>query len=143
MRAKTTIKHKLMSFAVALGLTLSAQYTQAASLPVLDIETMALQGNVQAQYDIGAIYLEGKIVEKDYDKALKWLLKAANQGHPLAQYNLGWVYEDGMGVPQDYNKSTGWFQKSAEQGFVDAQTSIGVRYVKGQGVPQNYAKGLE
>lgn len=45
-------------------------------------------GYASAQYDVGLRYLTGNGVEKDADKAISYLKKAASQGHTQAQKRL-------------------------------------------------------
>ena len=65
-------------------------------------------------YDIGIG------VEKSYEKAAEWFLKAAEQGFARAQCKLGLMYENGTGVERSYKKAREWYLKAAEQGFADA-----------------------
>jgi TPR repeat protein len=41
----------------------------------------AENGYVEAQFILGFIYINGRGVDKNYDEAYKWTLKAANEGH--------------------------------------------------------------
>jgi len=40
---------------------------------------LAEQGNVEAQYNLGVIYAEGRGVAKDETEAVSWFRKAAEQ----------------------------------------------------------------
>jgi TPR repeat protein len=108
-----------------------------------DYEALALQGNVDAMFQLGRCYDKGLGVPQDYAKAVEWYQKAAEQGLAMAQYNLGVCYKRGQGVPQDYAKAAEWYQKAAEQGHADAQNNLGNCYFNEDGVPQNYAKAVE
>ena len=55
-----------------------------------------MHGNQYAQYALGKLYLLGKGVEKDKDRAAKWFQMAANQGNEYAQYYLKHM-DDPMG----------------------------------------------
>ena len=103
----------------------------------------AEQGHVNAQYNIGIMYVRGKGVNQDYEEALKWLHKAAEQGNVNAQYNIGVMYERGNGVNQDYKEALKWYHKAAEQGKAEAQHNIGIMYADGQGVPQDNKKAVK
>ena len=50
----------------------------------------AEQGNIEAQYSMGAVYYSGEGVAKDYRQAMYWFKKAAVQGDVRAQ--LGFRY---------------------------------------------------
>ncbi len=95
------------------------------------------QGNVEAQFYLGAAYYEGKSVPQDFKEAVKWFHLAAEQGNALAQYNLGVAYAAGKGVPQDFKEAVRWYRLAADQGNVEAQFCLGVAYATGIGVPQD------
>jgi hypothetical protein len=52
-------------------------------------EESAGDGNLNAQNNIGMLYLHGKGIPKDHAKARQWFKEAADRGFPEAQYNLG------------------------------------------------------
>ena len=83
-------------------------------------------------------YLNG-----EYDKALEYLIPAAQAGDANAQFRLGYMYTKGYGVLQSYEKAVEWYQKAANQGEATAQTSIGYMYTNGYGVTQSYEKAVE
>ena len=113
----------------------------------------AVNGNADAQYNIGYMYHNGQGVAKDYAKALEWYGKAAANGNAAAQNNIGYMYQHGrklsrkyqhgQGVAQDYAKALEWYEKAAVQENADAQNNIGYMYQHGQGVARDYAKALE
>jgi TPR repeat protein len=99
-------------------------------------------GNVQAQYNLGVLYLKGNgaDVRQDYVEAVKWFKLAAEQGFAHAQYNLGLMYGNGQGVQKDHTEAAKWYRLAAAQGLADAQNNLGVMYSRGQGVQQDYAE---
>jgi len=98
----------------------------------------AEQGYSPAQFNIGAMYDNGRGVPQDYKEAVRWYRAAAEQGHSIAQFNLGYSHSAGQGVPQDYKEAARWYRMAAEQGQPDAQNNLGFMYANGQGVPQDY-----
>ncbi|KAG0008800.1 hypothetical protein BGZ80_003042 [Entomortierella chlamydospora] len=48
----------------------------------------ALQGDANAQYSAGPMFLNGKGTSKDVTKALEWWSKAATQGRMEAKHKL-------------------------------------------------------
>ena len=52
-------------------------------------ELAAWQGNAAAQTSLGAIYLNGYGVERDFESAYGWLSAAASTGNPRALSYLG------------------------------------------------------
>ncbi|EPG8599248.1 tetratricopeptide repeat protein [Klebsiella pneumoniae] len=77
-------------------------------------------GDVEAQYALGLMYLYGEILDVDYQQAKIWYEKAAAQNDPRAQAKLGVMYANGLGVKQDYQQSKSWYQKAAVQNEVNA-----------------------
>ena len=80
---------------------------------------------------------------KDYSKAMKWYLKAADKGNAHAQCQIGNMYNSAQGVTADYSTALKWFLKSANQGNTEAQRHIGDLYLAGRGVTQNYSTALQ
>ena len=76
---------------------------------------LAEQGNANAQYNLGFMYINGLGIPQDYAEAAKWFRKAAEQGYAGAQYNLGLMYGNGEGVPLDYAKAHMWFNLAASR----------------------------
>jgi TPR repeat protein len=103
----------------------------------------ANQGNVEAQYNLGCIYFNGKYVPEDDAKALKWFRKAAEQGHASAEYNLGSMYANGKGVEKDSVEAAKWCRKAAEQGNVYAQKVLAGMYYNGRGVLVDYVQAVK
>ncbi|TAK63302.1 DnaJ domain-containing protein [Methylobacter sp.] len=98
---------------------------------------LAEQGNADAQFNVGLIYVNGQGITKDNKQAVDWFTKAANQGHREAQTKLGYMYATGKGVVQNYNSAVYWCYKAAEQGDVISQYNLGQMYAKGQGVAKD------
>jgi TPR repeat protein len=104
---------------------------------------LAKQGDADAQYNLGAMYTNGKGVEKDQKEAVKWFRKSAEQGNAKGQFGLGVSYDDGKGVPEDDEEAAKWYRKSADQGDAKAQTNLGLMYYKGEGVKQDPKEALK
>lgn len=101
-------------------------------------EAAANAGDVEAQDNMGDIYLDGKWVQQDILSAVKWYGKAAGQRSPYAQYSLGQMFFNGYPTfPQDYTQALGWFYQAAVQCFVAAQYTMGDLYYEGIGVKQS------
>jgi TPR repeat protein len=69
---------------------------------------LADDGDPGAQFYLGQMHLQGKGVDRDFEKAAEWLAKAAEAGHPRAQGLLGGLYAVGLGVPQDFGAAYFW-----------------------------------
>jgi TPR repeat protein len=89
-------------------------------------QTLADQGDANAQINLGALYDSGKGVLEDPATAVKCYLLAALQGNRQAQYYLGLRYANGRGVPRDISAAAEWYFKTAQQGFASAQFNLGL-----------------
>ena len=118
------------------GSTLQANDWKNA--PISEVQKAAEQGNVDAQFVLGAMYVHGSEVAQDYKQAAAWYRKAAEQGDANAQGLLGVLYKYGMGVAQDDKQAVAWTRKAAEQGDAAAQYLLGAMYFHGRGVAQDY-----
>ena len=98
-------------------------------------------GDANAPYHLGFMYLRGKGVAKDLKEAAKFFRIGAERGSDAAQNSLANFYLSGDGgMPLDKAKAAYWFRKSARQGNSLAQTSLGVMYLGGDGVLQDYSE---
>ncbi len=104
---------------------------------------LAFQGDGTAQFKLGAMYDEGKGVEKNSHEAMRWYLLAAAQGSAGAAYNLGRLYDDGSGIPQNYKLARRWYKSAAERGSTKAAVNLGHMDTSGDGGPRDYKKAIE
>ncbi len=81
-----------------------------------EFRPLAEQGDARAQFNLGAMYLNGWGVAQNHAEALKWYRLAAEQGAADAQFILGFMYGTGRGVARDYVAAGRWYRKAAEQG---------------------------
>ncbi len=92
----------------------------AGSLPEalgpLELRRSALGGDARAQFEVAAIFAEGRAVAQDLGAAAIWYERAAAQGYAPATYRLGNMYENGIGVAKDLGLARVWYQKAAEAG---------------------------
>ncbi|MGH9678527.1 MAG: hypothetical protein ACRD4Y_01110 [Candidatus Acidiferrales bacterium] len=108
-----------------------------------DLKEIAYAGNVNAQVQLGVIYLTGDGVPKDDAEAVKWLRKAADQDSPLAERYLAEMYFKGRGVPADNEEAAKWLLMAADQDDAQSEYNLAVLYTKGMGVPRNFAEALK
>lgn len=96
-------------------------YNKGNSVEAFEIfQSLAIQGDADAQLGLGTMYAQGQDVVQDYKQAVDWFRKAAEQGYAPAQYNLGIMYIKGQGVPQDHVRAHMWFNLAAAKGDSDA-----------------------
>ena len=84
-------------------------------------QELAERGDVDAQAELGSIYLEGRGVPQNYEEALKWFRKAAEKGHAGAQFHLGIMYAKGLGTKRDYDEAIKWLRQAAKQNYGPAK----------------------
>ncbi|MGB5715709.1 MAG: tetratricopeptide repeat protein [Gammaproteobacteria bacterium] len=122
----------------------------------------AMQGNSNAQFDIGSMYQNGRGVSPNRREAIEWYKKAAAQNNEMAvsrlnllqaneerfdkalastatgdmesQYKLGNMYTEGVGTNIDLTKAAEAFEQSASQGYAKAEYKLGLIYYEGTGV---------
>ena len=80
----------------------------------------AENGEADAQYKLGLLYLTGNGALQDFAEAAKWLKRAAEQGYALAQYELGLIYRTGYGLTIDHVQSYVWLNLAAAAGISEA-----------------------
>lgn len=74
----------------------------------------AQQGNADAQYALGVLYLNGgRGVPKNLSAARGWFVLAAKQGSAGALQRLGEIYDQGQGVERDPVRAKRYFDMSA------------------------------
>lgn len=97
--------------------TLAADGDQEALKTLL---SFANQGNAVAQMYVASIYLVGKGVLMDHNKAIYWVRKAAINNEPTGQHWLGISYCNGKLIRKDLRQCAKWVKKAYENGITDA-----------------------
>lgn len=93
----------------------------------------AAERSAWARAKLGILYLEGK----DYQKAHRWLRRAADDGNPGARNNLGWMYEHGLGVKADYRAARDLYLAGLASD--PARGNLEALYESGRGAPSGAA----
>jgi TPR repeat protein len=84
------------------------------------LESLAEQGNTDAQCQLGHIYTFHGDAEYNPLRANTWLRKAAKKGHAEAQYLLAWNICREIGVRWDLEKQIKLLEEAVAQGHVNA-----------------------
>lgn len=100
----------------------------------------AAAGDVRAQFEMGAILMEGQAVPKDSQAATKWFEQAAAAGYAPAQYRLAAAFEHGIGVKQDIAQAKEWYKRSAENGNRMAMHNLAALFASANESEQNFDK---
>lgn len=114
--------------------------TTAESQAVRETKESPVQGDAEAELQMGLRYAQGDGVVKNPKEAVNWFEKAASHGSAEAQYRYGLALQDGHGVLQDYQASLHWIEQAAQQGHARAQYSFGQMYRAGIGVDVDKAR---
>jgi TPR repeat protein len=120
------------------------QFSQAFA----QLEPLAVQGNINAQLELGNLFRDVNNSNYNINKAIYWYSKAANQGNGYAQQFLGLIHwsftEEGVfpGAKTDDKLAFYWMLKSAQQNIPSAQGVVGGMYAFGVGVQKDFKKSL-
>ena len=91
---------------------------------ILSDQQKAEAGNVDAQFEMGARYYEGRGVPRDFQHAAHWFSRAAELGHVEAQSNLGMMYAVGRGVGRDRQAAKYWLLKASRAGSEPGRVAL-------------------
>ena len=85
----------------------------------------ARNGDVQAMFDLGNLYNEGKYVAYDPEQACTCWTEAGKNGHVDAQYNLGLLYHGSISsYYYDPDLAGMWFNMAANNGDQEARKML-------------------
>lgn len=79
----------------------------------------------EAMAALSALYLDGKALPRQPEKALDWLKKAVEEGHGQAAYNLSVMYQLGDGVEKDLAEAEKWAEKAIARRYPPAWFLLG------------------
>lgn len=85
----------------------------------------ALQGVVEAEFNLAHCLATGHGVTQDYAKARHWMAKAASQGLADAQFLLAVMLDQGLGGDSDPVGVAHWLGLAQKQGHAEA-----LQYIK-------------
>lgn len=93
--------------------------------------TLARDGDIVAQRNLGLMYQRGRGVFKNLRQAARWYQRAADQGDAGAQLALGAMYQTGSGVPQDYDTAASFYRKAMRGGSARAAYRLAMMHRAG------------
>lgn len=98
-------------------------------------------GYLQAQTDLGGLYLEGgKGVKKDEAEAYRWFARAAEQGSPEAHLYLAELLLRGGAVPRDEAAALMHGRQAAEAGLTEGMLMVGLDLIRSE---EGIEEGME
>lgn len=121
------------------GVPLGESYGDPKGYATQEWFRFALQGDAEAQFNIGVLYEKGHEIPPDYSDAARWYRKAADQGHDKAQFNLGLLYARGTGVALNFAEAAQLFRRAADGGSGRAMLNLALFYETGKGIPRDVA----
>jgi len=111
------------------------------------IIAMAEEGYMSAQRTLAWRYMQGRVVERDEEKANYWFRKAAEQGDTESQVLFAdrawWLrLEDNLEIISA-DEAIKWYRCAAERGDPDALQRLARLYVEGRYTGKNYKEALK
>ena len=92
----------------------------------LEIEPRTRQ-KAYVHYRIGRMFYDGYGTDIDYEKAFKWLKKAADEGNHLSEFVVGKMLCNGTGTERDTEAGTEYLTRAANSGNEYAQNYLDSR----------------
>ena len=89
----------------------------------------ARTGDPEAQYTLAHLYLKGAGgIEKDSEKGVMWLRRAAEAGHIDGMYHLAMSLLDDKGDRRSRTEALVWLRRASDHGHPEAQYTLGRAY---------------
>ncbi|HDS3819040.1 tetratricopeptide repeat protein [Morganella morganii] len=95
---------------------------QKTDIPQLEIQ--AEQGDAEAQYALGMIYMGRERTPEEMEKAVEYFNAAREKRHPGAMYVLGNLYLEGVHLRRNYRYGRWLIQGSCRGGYRFACSEI-------------------
>lgn len=124
-----------------------SQSPSAATIPVSDVLSysepllakirLGAEGDPISQVEVGASFLLGRELSKDYSSAVFWFSLAALQEESGGLYYLGFMREKGFGLEQSYKEAAALYRRASALDYGKAMYRLGRLYRRGEGVVQD------
>ena len=92
---------------------------------------LAERGDLDALYDVAALYESGVLGKSKVKRAIALYRQAADRRLPAAQTRLARMFETGAGVEASPEKSLELYRAAAERGVAEGQYNLAVAYERG------------
>ena len=80
--------------------------------------------------------------EKNFNAAMRFLIKYESEGDAEAQHKVDIMYQNGLGVVANDENAYNWMKAAAEQGHAIAQHGLGFMYMEGECVAQDLSEAM-
>ena len=97
----------------------------------------AAAGDAGSAYRLSEEYFDAKIVGRDIELAIRYLMQAAEKDEPRALTDLASMYDYGTGVAQDRARAAELYLRAAKLGMPAAMFNIASMLETGEGVAQD------
>ncbi|MCB9468976.1 MAG: sel1 repeat family protein [Candidatus Obscuribacterales bacterium] len=106
------------------------------------MKVAAKNGDAVSLYNLSLLYEIGvkDVLEKDGQKSVAFLKRAADAGYPTAQRELGAAYLGGISVDKDEKVAFEYLSKATAGGDEIAKVNLAICYLKGSGCTQDEAR---
>jgi len=111
-----------------------ADYTKLTSGALMN---KAAAGDLQAQFELGSRYSNGRGIPRNDREAREWLRRAAGNGHREAQRLLALNLYRGDNVGLAQEEALIWTRHLAEAGDLPGQVMLAYMYGNGEGAERN------
>ncbi len=103
------------------------------------------EDEASALYHAGGILLAGTAVQRDIDRGLELISRAASHGNSWAWVHLGHVYTAGIDnvVESNYEKAFRCYKRADDLDNPTASFHLGMAHEEGRGVTRNYPEALK
>lgn len=91
--------------------------TQPTSEVVMKLKKAAKKNNAEAKFILANVYDEGRLMERDLQKAFYWYHEAAIREHSYSMLMLGYFLCRGIGVDINKEKANDWLIKSGRKAY--------------------------
>ena len=85
-------------------------------------------GDIDAQILLASLYLQGRGLERNRQRAWAWYQRAADAGNAEAQFAVGSMYAEFFTLESHVDQAIKWYGRAAEQDHLGAQTALGLLY---------------
>ena len=110
---------------------------------VFDVLSRAVDGDRDAQFQIGEILEFGRGLIRDDQAAVAWYAKAAEQGHVRAALKLNEHRHQGAAIDADEGKIASALQTEIAKGNADAMRALADMAIYGRGVPRSADQAIQ
>eukprot|EP00761_Pharyngomonas_kirbyi_P008778 gb/GECH01008790.1/.p1 GENE.gb/GECH01008790.1/~~gb/GECH01008790.1/.p1 ORF type:complete len:704 (+),score=167.66 gb/GECH01008790.1/:1-2112(+) len=101
------------------------------------LRSLANENSDTALFELGKIYMEGELVDRNLSMAHEYFESASSLGNPEAQFELGFMYSHGLVVPRDEGKGILYYTASSMGGNINSMMALGYRKLHGYGVERS------